>query len=102
MARSRGLGDVYKRQVNASAAAFVSGNFWDSVPKQMAGNHRVYKVASKNLPGIYYDVHEIEDCVSDDFVLSIKMKVYGSFELNPLGCDEDVTGILAFEKVAGP
>ena len=87
--------------INASAAAFVSGNFWDSVPKQMAGNHRVYKVASKNLPGIYYDVHEIEDCVSDDFILSIKMKAYGSFELNPLGCDTDVTGILAFEKVAG-
>ena len=27
--------------------------------------------------------------------------LHGSFELNPLGCDTDVTGILAFEKVAG-
>ena len=86
--------------VNASAVAFVSGNYWGTTPFVHAGNHRMYKVASRNLPGIFYDVHELETCTSNDFVTSFKIVINGSFNLNPLNCEkEERTGILAFEKV---
>jgi hypothetical protein len=87
--------------VNASAAAFLTGNYWSTSAVEMAPGHRVWKQASRNLPGVYYDVHELTTCTSDDFVLSYKLRAYGLFKLNPLGCDEDITGILAFEKLPG-
>lgn len=87
--------------LNGSAIAFISGNFWDVTPMEYAPGHRVYKVQSQNLPGIYYDVHEIQACSSNDFVTSWQLRLYGSWELNPLGCDTDNTGILSFENVGG-
>jgi len=87
--------------VNASAVAFVSGNYWDTTPAEYAPGHRVWKQQSKNLPGVWYDVHEIEACTSNDFVDSFQIRVNGAFALNPLGCDAGTTGILSFEKLAG-
>ena len=86
--------------VNPSAVAFVSGNFWATTPENFAGTHRMYKIASRNLPGVWYDIHELESCTSNDFVTSWKIRVNGAFLLNPLNCEkENRTGILAFEKV---
>ena len=86
--------------VNPSAVAFVSGNFWATKPENFAGTHRMYKIASRNLPGVWYDIHELESCTSNDFVTSWKIRVNGAFLLNPLNCEkENRTGILAFEKV---
>ncbi len=87
--------------VNSSAVAFLTGNFWDTTPTEYAPGHRVWKVQSKNLPGVWYDVHEIQACTSNDFVTSYHFRVNGGFFLNPLGCDEDRTGILAFERIPG-
>lgn len=87
--------------INRSAVALATGNYFDTAPRQFAGNHRVYKVASKNLPGVYYDVHEMETCTSDEFVVSYKLNVYFDYFLNPLSCVATRTGILQFEKVAG-
>lgn len=87
--------------VNAGAVAFVTGNFWDITPQTRAATHKVWKVASRNLPGVYYDVHYQEDCDSNDFVESWKFRLNGAFVLNPLACDEDNTGIFSFEKVEG-
>ena len=84
--------------VAPSAVAFVSGNYYGMTAEEPAPGHRIYKIQSRFLPGIYYDVDEIAACASNDFVTSWKMKLYGSFQLNPLGCDTDITGILAFEK----
>lgn len=85
--------------INKGSVALGTGNYFDTAPRQFAGNHRVYKVASKNLPGIAYDVHELETCTSDDFVISYKLNVYFDYFLNPLGCVAGRTGILQFEKV---
>jgi len=87
--------------VNAAAGAMLSGNWYDGNPQEMAGNHRVYSMPSRNLPGVRYDIHEIETCSSDDFVLSYKVQAYYEFVLNPLGCTETRTGILQFRKTAG-
>lgn len=85
--------------INSGAVAFVTGNFWGLTPETRAATHKVFKLASKNLPGVYYDVHYQESCTSNDFVESWKFRVNGTFVLNPLACDEDNTGIFAFEKI---
>lgn len=85
--------------VNRSAGALATANFFDMAPREFAGNHRVYKIASRNLPGVFYDVHEMETCTSDDMVVSYKMNVNFEFLLNPLGCVATRTGILQFAKV---
>lgn len=87
--------------VNAAAGALLTGNWYDQTPMQMAGNHRVYSMPSRNLPGVRYDIHELETCSSDDFVLSYKVQAYYEFVLNPLGCTATRTGILQFRKQAG-
>lgn len=85
--------------VNRSAAALATANFFDMRPVEFAGNHRMYKIASRNLPGVFYDVHELETCASDDMVISYKLNANFEFLLNPLGCVSTRTGILQFAKV---
>jgi hypothetical protein len=85
--------------INRSAAALATANFFDMAPREFAGNHRVYKIASRNLPGVFYDVHEQETCTSDDMVISYKLNVNYEFLLNPLGCVATRTGILQFAAV---
>lgn len=87
--------------VNRSSCALATVNYFDTAPSEFAGNHRMYKIASRNLPGVMYDVHEMETCTSDDMVVSYKVLANYEFLLNPLGCAADRTGILQFSKVAG-
>lgn len=87
--------------VNRSAVALATANFFGTSPAEFAGNHRVYSIASRNLPGVRYDVHELESCTSDDMVISYKLNVNFKFMLNPLGCTATRTGVLQFAKVAG-
>lgn len=85
--------------VNRSAVALATGNFFDMLPVEFGGQHRMWKVASRNLPGVFYDVHEYETCVSDDMVISYKLNTNFEYLLNPLGCSATRTGILQFAKV---
>lgn len=87
--------------VNRSSVALATANFYDMAPIEFAGNHRMYKIASRNLPGVSYDVHEIETCTSNDMVVSYKLVANFDFFLNPTGCTSTRTGILQFSKVAG-
>jgi hypothetical protein len=87
--------------VNPGSVAFVSGNYWDPVPVTFGGDHRMFTVASPNLPGVSYDVHELQTCSSDDFVTSWKIRANYKLLLNPEGCTADRTGVLSFKKVAG-
>jgi hypothetical protein len=85
--------------VNASSVALATGNFYDMTPVDFGGQHRMFKIASRNLPGVFYDVHEMETCTSDDMVVSYKLNTNFEFLLNPLGCTATRTGILEFAKV---
>ena len=87
--------------VNPGSVAFISGNYWDAVPQSFGGEHRMFTIASPNLPGVFYDVHEVQACASDDFVTSWKVRVYYKFVLNPEGCNANRTGVLSFRKVSG-
>jgi hypothetical protein len=84
--------------VNGSAVALVTGNYWGDTREEMAPGHFVYRIGSRNLPGIFYDVHEIQACASNDFVTSWQLRANFEFILNPKGCTATRTGILAFEK----
>lgn len=93
--------------VNPGSVAFLSGNYWDAIPREFAGNHRMFTVPSPNLPGVLYDVHEQETCSGDDFVTSWKIRANYKLLLNPLGCNDGTggkkerTGILGLKKIAG-
>jgi hypothetical protein len=87
--------------VNPGSVALVTDNWWDAMPMVFAGNHRTFTIQSRALPGVSYDVHEIETCTSNEFVTSWQIRVNYEFVLNPEGCTADRTGILSFKKIAG-
>lgn len=55
-----------------------------------------YKVASKNIPGVEYDVIYTNDCASNEITHKWSFYINGLCALNPLGCDSDNTGVLKF------
>lgn len=87
--------------VNPGSVALASGNYWDAVPQTFAGSHRMFTVASPNLPGVAYDVHETETCTGNDFVTSWQIRANYKLLLNPEGCTANRTGVLAFKKITG-
>lgn len=87
--------------VNPGSVALATGNYWDAVPQEFGGSHRMFTVASPSLPGVSYDVHEIETCTSNDFVTSWQIRANYKLLINPEGCTANRTGILSFKKIAG-
>lgn len=59
---------------------------------------RMYTQESMNLPGIVYDLYYQEVCTGspDDITHTWKIVTRGDTFLNPLGCNNDRTGILKF------
>lgn len=51
-------------------------------------------IQSPNLPGVTYDLTYQEKCVNDDISHVWKIVSRGDLFLNPLGCDNDRTGVL--------
>ena len=87
--------------INPHSLALITDNWWDAVPVEHGGNHRMFTVPSRNIPGVSYDVHNVETCSSDDFVSSWQIRANYEFVLNPEGCTANRTGVLAFKKVTG-
>lgn len=90
---------TYSWLIHRAAYALATANYFDTAPAEFAGAHRVYKVPSRNLPGVFYDVHEYETCTSDDMVISMKLNVNFEYFLNPLSLTSTRTGILQYAKV---
>lgn len=59
-----------------------------------------YRAASKYLPGVYYDVRYTNMCVDGKIKHIWKYKLRAGMWLNPLRCNDDITGVLLFKKVA--
>lgn len=59
-------------------------------------NQMRWSIESKALPGVYYDVYYTNECVNNDIKHSWSLYVKAGIFLNPLGCDEDVTGVIKF------
>lgn len=62
------------------------------------GNPRTFRntIPSNSLPGVVYDLYYSEVCLNDDIVENWKIKTRGDIFLNPLGCDNNRTGVLKF------
>jgi hypothetical protein len=86
--------------IHKTAAAFVN-KAWYPVgaanAELRAGVYHLWSEASRNIPGIYYDVIMKEACSENDFTQSFKIQLHGLCAINPYPCDEDNTGILVFE-----
>lgn len=86
--------------IHKTAAAFVN-KAWNPVgmmnAERKAGVYSLWSEPSRNIPGIYYDIVAKEACDSNDFTEAYKIQLHGLFAMNPYPCNDDVTGILAFE-----
>lgn len=51
-------------------------------------------IESRNIPGITYDLYKKETCINDDVKKAWLLKFRGDFFSNPIGCDNDRTGVL--------
>ena len=56
---------------------------------------------SNNLPGVEYDIFMLQSCSGNEFYEAYKIQLHGLFAMNPLPCDDDVTGIIVFECGTG-
>lgn len=85
--------------VNRGAVAFASKNKYGAVPVQYKEQDR-YSIASRNIPGVRFDIYYTNECTEDDMAHHFTMRVWYDWFLNPLGCNADKTGVLSFKRVA--
>ena len=92
--------DLKTYMINRGALAFASKNHYGATPTQYVGaGQSRYSIASRNLPGVRFDVFYTNRCTSETMKHDFKLKVRYDYFLNPTGCDGTRTGVLAFNKV---
>ncbi|MES2395671.1 MAG: hypothetical protein V4549_06695 [Bacteroidota bacterium] len=98
--------DLVTFLVNQNALAFHNKAYWnwnagDQQAEKWGGvgsstGYR-YKVESKNLPGVFYDVTYKIVCANDETTHSWQIKFTGDIFVNPVGCNINNTNILKFK-----
>jgi hypothetical protein len=97
--------DMPTFMVNKNALAFHNKAYWDwsatdARAEQFGGVGSSaglkYKIESKNLPGVFYDVTYKVSCANDEISHNWKMKFTGDIFTNPVGCNPNNTNILEF------
>ena len=90
--------DLITYMIHKGAIAFVTKNYYKSRVEYM-DEHR-WSIPSKNIPGVVYDVHYKDSCEAqgshDAMTFQYKLVTYGDYFINPVGCNDTRTGILAF------
>jgi hypothetical protein len=88
--------------VDRGAFAFVTKNYFPDTPILVQNPYQQrYKVQSRNLPGVYWDVVYTQKCVSDEITHTFKFSVNAGIFQNPLAHDATNTGVLAFVRPDG-
>lgn len=90
--------DRVSYMISKGAIAFASKAYYGATPTNYMDDIR-YSIESKALPGVRYDVFYNNECYSGgngDVKHNWTLYVKAGFFLNPVGCDEDVTGIIKF------
>lgn len=98
--------DLVTFMVNRNALAFHNKVYWDwnsgdARANQFGGpgsstGYR-YKVESKNLPGVFYDVIYKIACSGNEINHNWKIQFTGDIFRNPVGCNVNNTNILKFK-----
>lgn len=95
--------DFYTYMIDRGAVAFVPIWHYDDTPRKIDNVHTRYTVPSRTIPNMKYDVTYTTRCKAGtnkiEHVFNIMAR--GGFYLNPRGCDQNNTGVLAFKKVSG-
>jgi len=91
--------DLKTYLVNRGAVAFVNKAYYGAFPTEYMTQRR-YSIASRNLPGVRYDVVYTNECVSNEIIHKFSLYVKAGIFLNPTGCTETRTGIIALENKA--
>lgn len=93
--------DLKTYLINRGSIAFASKVHYGAVPTEYngAGQSR-YSIASRNLPGVRYDVFYTNRCSAATMKHDFKVIAKYDYFLNPTGCDGTRTGVLAFNKTA--
>lgn len=84
--------------INRGAVAFASKSYYKDRPRTYKQQDR-FAMASRNLEGVYIDVHYTNLCSGNTIMHDFQFKVYYDYFLNPTGCDAGRTGVLAFNRV---
>jgi len=91
--------DKVSYMIDKGAVAFVSKAYYPAnnpVEYLGAGQLR-YSVESKNLAGVFYDVVYTNRCVADEIYHDWTLYIHAGIFQNPIGCDENNTGVLKFQ-----
>jgi hypothetical protein len=82
--------------VEQGSVAFAHRTIHPDAPEVVNGLFTRYKMPSRFMPGISYDVYYTPECDSDRVKHSWKVKLNADMFVNPVGCDETNKGILRF------
>lgn len=84
--------------VSPGAYSFVSRAVNPSTPREITNgaNMTLFSIASKNIPGLVYDVTYKTRCVNNEIYHDWGITAHWDFLQNPLDCDLDYTGVLEF------
>lgn len=89
--------DAKSYLINRGAIAFASKNRYSAVPVSYRSQDR-YSIASRNMPGVRFDVYYTNRCVGESIFHDFMVKVRYDYFLNPTGCVDTRTGVLALNK----
>lgn len=83
--------------IDKGSVALLTKSYNPVTPVTYVGAGLVkYKMASKNIPGVEYDIVYTNDCSANEITHKWSLYINGICALNPLGCDADNTGVLKF------
>ncbi len=89
------LGAKKTHVIERSAYVIAMKNYFDTTPREIA-QLKQYKIASRNLPGVFYDVTYKAECLNNDITHNWSLQWYGDMFQNPLPCANNPTGVLSF------
>lgn len=61
-----------------------------------------YSVASKTLPNVSYDIHYDTTCIDGKMHHRFNLFLEGGIYFNPVGCNENQNGIIAYKNAVAP
>jgi hypothetical protein len=95
-----GLAPAQSFLVNRGAFAFASRTHYEMKPTEYTFGQKRWKIESRNLRGVYYDVHFEDKCVGGEIYHAYKVIAKFEWLHNPLGCTATEKGVLRFTKGA--
>ena len=92
--------DKVSYMISKGAVAFANKAHYPlNAPVQYFDDQR-WSIESKALPGVYYDVYYNNQCIAGSTTKDVKhnwtLTVKAGIFKNPVGCNDDITGIIKF------